>query len=98
MSADHFERVAVRRLIEDILAEQATIAGAVMRASRAERASNAESTQALVAAWASDPGRSEQAETARRTLDEVEQSAGGWSFAKLTIANSALRELASAVR
>jgi len=28
-------------------------------------------------------------------VEDVERSAGGWTFAKLTIANAALRELAS---
>ena len=36
-----------------------------------------------------------KADIARRTIDEIEASAGGWSFAKLTIANAALRELAA---
>ena len=31
----------------------------------------------------------------RRTIEEVEASSGGWTFAKLTIANGALRELAA---
>ena len=31
-------------------------------------------------------------------MDEFEQSGQGWNFAKLTIANAALRELAEAVR
>jgi glutamate dehydrogenase len=30
-------------------------------------------------------------ERARAVIDEIEQSAGGWSFAKLTIANAALK-------
>jgi glutamate dehydrogenase len=29
-------------------------------------------------------------------MEEVEKAPGGWTFAKLTIANAALRELASA--
>jgi glutamate dehydrogenase len=32
----------------------------------------------------------------RRAMEEVEKAPGGWTFAKLTIANAALRELASA--
>ncbi len=97
-SADHYERVAVRRLIEDVLTEQATIAQAVMRAGGAGGAADAEDARRQVEAWAADARRSETAETARRTIDDVEQSSGGWSFAKLTIANSALRELAAAAR
>ena len=38
--------------------------------------------------------RREKADLARRTVDEIEASGGPWTFAKLTIANAALRELA----
>jgi glutamate dehydrogenase len=34
------------------------------------------------------------AHSAKHTLEEVERAPGGWSFAKLTIAHAALRELA----
>jgi glutamate dehydrogenase len=36
----------------------------------------------------------ETAGAARRTIDDIESSGGPWTFAKLTIANAALRELA----
>jgi len=32
----------------------------------------------------------------RNAVDEIEQAGGGWSFAKLTIVNAALRELVAA--
>ncbi|MHB8284587.1 MAG: hypothetical protein ACYDD1_07915, partial [Caulobacteraceae bacterium] len=35
--------------------------------------------------------RQEAMDRAARTFDEVEQAAGGWTFAKLTIANAAIR-------
>ena len=97
-SADHYERLAVRRLIEDVLTEQAAIAQAVMKRSSPSAAGSVEAAQRAVSAWARDASRAATAETARRTIDEVEQSGSGWSFAKLTIANSALRELAAAAR
>ncbi|HEY1448903.1 MAG TPA: NAD-glutamate dehydrogenase, partial [Caulobacteraceae bacterium] len=91
---DAYERLAVRRLIEDMLGEQASLAGAVMEASgppnegdKADRARHA------VTAWTSD--RAETIRAVRRTVEEVEKAPGGWTFAKLTIANAALRELAT---
>ena len=45
-------------------------------------------------AWAAL--RRERAEATRRTIEEIEASGGGWTFAKLTIANAALRELSAA--
>jgi glutamate dehydrogenase len=92
--SDAYERLAVRRLIEDMLSEQASLAGAVMDASgppaegdKADRAAHA------VTAWTSD--RAETIRGVRRTVEEVEKAPGGWTFAKLTIANAALRELAT---
>ncbi len=92
---DHFERMAVRRLVEDMLAEQAQVAGAVMTfAASPDAAATPEQARSSVSSWAqmhSGPGR-----TVKRTIEEIEQAGGGWTFAKLTIANAALRELAGA--
>jgi glutamate dehydrogenase len=92
---DAFERLAVRRLIEDMITEQASLTGAVMDVAgpprdgdKSDRASHA------VTAWTSD--RAEAVRAVRRTVEEVEKAPGGWTFAKLTIANAALRELAAA--
>ena len=92
---DHFERMAVRRLVEDMLAEQAQVARAVMTfAASPEAAETPEQARSTVSSWAqmhSGPGR-----VVKRTIEEIEQAGGGWTFAKLTIANAALRELANA--
>jgi glutamate dehydrogenase len=92
---DVYERLAVRRLIEDMVSEQAALAGSVMEScgapadgDKADRASHA------VTAWSAD--RTASVRAVRRTVEEVERAPGGWTFAKLTIANAALRELASA--
>ena len=91
---DVYERMAVRRLIEDILAEQAALAAAVIaHAGQADLEDPARDV-AAVAAWAADRGKAVR--SARETLEAVEASPGGWSFAKLTIANAALRGLATA--
>jgi len=39
--------------------------------------------------------RRDKADVARRTVDDIEAAGGAWTFAKLTIANAALRELAA---
>jgi glutamate dehydrogenase len=89
---DSFERTALRRLIEELLAEQASLARAVMGKSEARKAADADGARAAVKAWSTP--RSDQVGAARRTLAEIETAAGPWTFAKLTIANAALRELA----
>jgi glutamate dehydrogenase len=90
---DHFERLAVRRLIEDMLAEQSALAAAVASEAPPEAGQSNETARAAVEAWV--VRREAQARRALKNVEEVEASGGGWSFAKLTIANAALRELAA---
>jgi glutamate dehydrogenase len=91
---DGFERTALRRLIEDLLAEQATLARAIIAfAGGAQAGADAEHARDAVASWSAL--RRNTAQTACRTLDEIEAAGGPWTFAKLTIANAALRELAT---
>jgi len=91
---DHYERMAVRRLIEDMLGEQTAVTRAVMTfATNPHAGDSPEQAAQTVKSWSamhSGPGR-----MVRRTIDEIESAGGGWTFAKLTIANAALRELAT---
>jgi glutamate dehydrogenase len=89
---DSFERTALRRLIEDLLAEQASLSHAVIAGGSARGAAEAPGARAAVEAWSAP--RREQVAAAARTLAEIEASTGAWTFPKLTIANAALRELA----
>jgi glutamate dehydrogenase len=88
---DHFERLAVRRLIEDMLSEQCALSRAVTASAGPQAGDSSDSARDAVERWIE--GRSELVRKTLRAVEEVEQSAGGWSFAKLTIANAALREL-----
>jgi glutamate dehydrogenase len=91
---DHFERLAVRRLVEDMLGEQTQLTRAVMTfAASPQAGESAESAKAAVNSWASM--RHGLSQNVHRTVEEIEH-AGAWSFAKLTIANAAVRELATA--
>ncbi|MHB8527889.1 MAG: NAD-glutamate dehydrogenase [Caulobacteraceae bacterium] len=89
-AGDPFERLAVRRLIEDMLAEQAAVASSVMDFAAADEGGD----QAASAVHAWTLAHAEAVRNARRSLEETERAPGGWTFAKLTIANAALRELA----
>jgi glutamate dehydrogenase len=89
---DVYERLAIRRLIEDMLDEQAGLARAVMAyAGRPEAGEDAAAAKAAVASWSAL--KAEAVRTARSTIANIEKDGGGWSFAKLTIANAALRAL-----
>jgi len=94
-TGDIYERMATRRLIEDILAEQSALSAAVM-AFAGQPAEGEDPAHAIgaVASWSG--ARVKAVRSARETLAEIEASPGGWTFAKLTIANAALRELAGA--
>ena len=93
-AGDIFERTALRRLIEDLLSEQTQLARAIMAfAGGSQAGDDAASAKAAVSAWAAL--RPDLAQAATRTVEEIEAGGGGWTFAKLTIANAALRELAA---
>jgi glutamate dehydrogenase len=93
--ADPYERIAVRRLIEDILAEQSALSARVI-AFAGEPADAADPARDISAVTAWIAAHQGPVRAARRTLEEIEASPGGWTFAKLTIANAGLRELAAA--
>ncbi len=93
-AGDPFERLAVRRLIEDMLTEQAAVASAVMTCRPGVRAGGCPS--APVPRSPPGPPHADPVKAAKRTVDDIEKAAGGITFAKLTLANAALRELAEA--
>jgi glutamate dehydrogenase len=94
VAGDAYERLAVRRLIEDMLAEQAALAGAMMVRADGPHDGSPDRARAAVNAWVA--AHAEAAREAKTTVEDVERSGGGWTFAKLTIANAALRELTAA--
>ena len=85
-AADLYERQALRGLIVGLIEQQVARTRAVVNAGPP---SDMAAAQAAVASW-SEP-RHDAVDRARRTLEAIEQTADGWSFAKLTIADTALR-------
>ena len=96
-TVDAFERLAVRRLIEEMLVEQTQVTGAIMAAARsAKSCADLDGAKAEVKAWTA--AHAGPAKVLQTTLADIKRVGDGWSFAKLTIANAALRELAAAAR
>jgi len=94
-SGDRFDRLAVRRLIQDLMTEQQQLTRAVAKASAQAAGAGEDSAEQAVDAWIG--ARMDQVEALRASVDEIETSGSGWTFAKLTIANGEIREvLASA--
>ncbi len=82
-SADPWDRMATRRLIEDVLTEQKSVVRAMMA-----RMALAETPADIAEHWARDNlGLIEPLQAMM-----ADMQTGGWSFAKLTIVNAALRE------
>ncbi|HYC98918.1 NAD-glutamate dehydrogenase [Brevundimonas sp.] len=92
-SADHFDRLAVRRMIEDLMNEQVVLTRAVARSTDASAGAGEQSAEKAVDRWIGP--RLKTVEGVRASVDEIEASGSGWTFAKLTIANSVIREIAS---
>ena len=82
---DPYERQAVRELILELVGEQTSRVRAVMTLAKKP----APEAVDAIAAW-SEP-RKAAVERARAVIDDIDQTAEGWSFAKLTIANAALK-------
>ncbi len=90
-SADPWDRMATRRLMEDVLVEQKSVVKAMMARMTVE-----ETPLNIAESWERDnaaliaPLQAMMADMAESSGRE----GGGWSFAKLTIVNAALREWA----
>ncbi len=87
-SADPWDRMATRRLIEDVLMEQKSVVRAMMA-----RMTVAETPADIAGHWAKDNAALiEPLGAMMADMQGGSGGAGGWSFAKLTIVNAALRE------
>ena len=91
-ATDHYESVASRRLIEDLLTEQAQLTRSVAKGAKEAAGKKTETAGKAVAEWMSS--RQKAVDLARTTVADIE-AGGDWTFAKLTIVNAALRELAA---
>ncbi|CAN5219703.1 NAD-glutamate dehydrogenase [soil metagenome] len=92
-SNDHFDRLAVRRLIEDLMTEQVALTKAVAKACAPSAGAEEASAEAAVDAWIGS--RQKLVDGLRASVDEIDASGVGWTFAKLTIANGAIRGIVS---
>jgi glutamate dehydrogenase len=96
-AADAFERLAVRRLIEDLVGEQTALTRALIGfAASPQAAETTASAKSLVRGWTAL--HAEAARACEAALASLEAGGDDWSFAKLTIGAAALRELAAAAR
>jgi len=93
-SNDHFDRLAVRRLIEDLMTEQVALTKAVAASAQPSQCAEEASAEAAVDAWIGS--RQKLVDGLRASVDEIDASGAGWTFAKLTIANGAIRSIVSA--
>jgi glutamate dehydrogenase len=83
-AADGFERRAARQLVVDMVEEQTGVARAVMRKAKPD-----DDPAAAIAAWAAP--RQAAVDRAAAMLAEIEGGGEAWTFARLTLAHSAVR-------
>jgi len=93
-SLDHWDRLAVRRLIQEMMAEQVVLTRAVAKGNTMSVGGSEQAAETAVDAWIGP--RQQVVEGVRTSVDEIENSGSGWTFAKLTIANATIREIAQA--
>jgi glutamate dehydrogenase len=81
-------------LIEDLLTGQMSVVRSVMASTLRDTGSRTTAdARRAVETWAA--ARSSTVEAATQLIDAIEAEGGGWSFAKLTIVNGAMRQLAA---
>ena len=93
---DHWDRVAIRRLIEDFMGEQVSMAASIIefvkssddKAKNGAENSNRAWAESAIKAWLNL--NSQEAIRAKTAIEELKNS-GGWTFAKLSIANTQLK-------
>ncbi|HEY0302609.1 MAG TPA: hypothetical protein VGC36_14785, partial [Rhizomicrobium sp.] len=90
---EHWDRLAIRRIADDLFAGQRALTAEALAALDAAKSQGTRGEGAdAVKAWATSRG--ETLERAKGFLDALERS-GDLSIAKLTLANSQIRELAA---
>ncbi len=93
VAKEHWDRLAIRRIADDLFAGQRALTAEALSALDASKAHGTRADgMAAVKAWAEAHG--EPLARAKAFLDALERS-GDLSIAKLTLANSQIRELAS---
>jgi glutamate dehydrogenase len=88
-STDHYDRLAVRRLIEDLMTEQLALTRAVAKTSSVKVGASEEAAEQAIDAWIGP--KLATVEGLRASVDEIEASGSGWTFAKLSIASGQFR-------
>jgi glutamate dehydrogenase len=99
ITPDHWDRVAVRRIMEDFMAEQASMTESLINyAKSADELSeglnkpNNDWTQKVISSWIEK--NIANFKRTQATLSDL-GAGGNWSFAKLSIANTQLKEFAT---
>ena len=90
---DHWDKVATRRIIEDFMGEQAQLTGKIIDFAKTKGAipdkADKKWSDSIVKQWFEI--NSLEASRATTAIKDL-KAAGGWSFAKLTIANTQLKD------
>jgi glutamate dehydrogenase len=94
---DHWERLAIRGLVEAFMSEQSALTSSVFRYAQARELAghNAVWSNQVLESWT--VLNASQLDRTRQTVSDLKASSGGWSFAKLSIANAQIKDLVDGV-
>jgi glutamate dehydrogenase len=97
-SADHWDQIASARLLDDLRALQSALTASVCDHGKANGLVGADGkwAKAVIESW-SFLNKSVLDQT-RGKLNEIKAYPGGWSFAKLSIANAELKEMVRSIK
>ena len=98
ITSDHWDRVAIGQLREDLMSEQSVLTASACDFAKANGldGSDVKWAKAVIDGWLT---RNKVAiDRTRASIHDLKMSPGGWSFAKLAMANAQLKELASGAR
>jgi glutamate dehydrogenase len=95
---DHWDRVATGRLVEEFISEQSALTASACDHAKAKNLAghDAKWAKTVVESWSAH--NKAELDRTRLALAELKASPGGWSFAKLAVANAQLKELIMSVR
>jgi glutamate dehydrogenase len=97
-TTDHWDRVATSRLVEDFMSEQVALTACACQHAKTKgmAGTDAKWAKSVIESWSSL--NKAELEKTRLAVEELKASPGGWSFAKLAIANAQLKGLAIVAR
>ena len=98
VTSDHWDRVAMRHLVEEFMSEQSVLTASACDhgKEKAHQGSDAKWAKGVIEGWS--VLNKANIDLTLAAINNLKMSPGGWSFAKLAMANTQLKDLAASAR